>query len=565
MRITKLFTCVVAALTVMYSSGCCERNTECYPFQQVAGYSCVPQPVVGCQPSGITYQPAAYASAPVDCPPAPRPRKAKKTKAYKKGRRPKCPNVGCVAVTPHCYDPAAHAGIAQDPCLAGYTVNYGYPGYGTAALLTNSDVVPIVVNAPATMDCPPAPAAPAFAPPPQENCRTVYRKGRRPNKEGKIARPDGYVPYTVNGGAMVSEPYTIPVVPLPTIDPTAITPVYAAPLSVTYEPAPYAEPYTPEPAPVAEPDPEPMKEAAAEVAPAKVETPQVVSEPVIRPVIEPMIRPVIEPVIRPIVEETQNTVQKPIVQPIVIQPVIQPIVRTPIRQMTELPPEPVQPLPQAPAPILTPAPPPPPAPVVQAPVYIPEPAPAPMPPPAPVYQAPIVSEPLSQMVSVPGAIDSGFESGILGSYCPPDICPVPSAVLCQPGQNLSDCFTLNDYQVQNTPAQILVPTPNEPLFAPVPVPAPVYEAASSGKYQALTPQAPPAPPAAPRIVAPAPVAPPAQMIPPVQPQRPPEARRPEVMMPAPIPSTSTMPLVPATSEIESALDAMVAPGRTPLK
>lgn len=544
MRITKLFTCVIAALVMMYGSGCSDQRHA--PYQLIPGYGYVPAGAVVDPATGYVTYPQTYSSgtyvvaAPTEptavyvAPQAvvrqqPKPRKVKQRRKvrYVRGNaRFAKPANGCMLPNEHYY-------LSADPCGSIVTnVGYTHPEYGTAGILTNSDVVPTVTTAPIGVQ----PAAPVYtsAAPVQaqysqvagDNIRVVYRRGRRA-KNVKVVRPTGYVPYAVTTTAapVYAVPYAVPYT-------APISEPYVVPAS-SYEPTPLTD-ILPDPVPVAEPAPAPVVEAPAEVKVAQAEPEAPAPQPA-----EPVFQPVAEPVPQPVQ-------QQPVVQQILIQPVIQPIVQAPIQQYVE------------PAPIPVPAP-------VQAlplpPLQVPE--PAPYYPPLP--QAPIVSEPLSAMISVPGS-ESGFEPGILNAYCPPDICPVPSPVLCAPGQNLSECFTMNDYQLLNTPVEVMRPDPSAPLSfanspssnvtvirtapvmvpvqapaaAPVQLPVPVQP--DTSKYQALTPSpqsfggAQQAQIAAPR----------------------PEARRPEVTMPTPIGNTAPMPQVPPTSEIESALDAMLA-------
>ncbi|MCD8141339.1 MAG: hypothetical protein LUE17_16515, partial [Planctomycetaceae bacterium] len=193
----------------------------------------------------------------------------------------------------------------------------------------------------------------------------------------------------------------------------------------------------------------------------------------------------------------------------------------------------------------------------------------------------VVSEP---MYALAGPLDSGWEPGTFpSSYCPPEICPPSVPIVCAPGQNLSDCFTMNEYQLLNSP-QIYVPDAMKPLpiaVQPAAMPNtalinPPVPATPAPQFPAAPPQVPPQAPATgsarpvapPAVAAPvAPAAPATQqvggtskyeaLVPPAQITRP---SRPEVSMPTPISNGagSTMPQIAPTQEIESAVDAMLS-------
>ncbi|MCC8165800.1 MAG: hypothetical protein LIQ31_06555 [Planctomycetes bacterium] len=210
---------------------------------------------------------------------------------------------------------------------------------------------------------------------------------------------------------------------------------------------------------------------------------------------------------------------------------------------------------------------------------------------------PQMTQPIAMTPFTPGPNGPGFPAAMPAyamNYCAP---LMYNPVVCAPGQNLSECFTLNDYQVQNS--QIYTPTAQGPLdFQPAPgMPAPPSERSDAQFIpdqpvaSAVTPTSPVAPippaplapsaPAAPvtqapsmpsappsaPVGAPVPLPPPAEMVSskyaglseaapsalsaPAAPVTPPS-----VSMPAPLGSRDVIPPVPAASDIESALEAM---------
>jgi hypothetical protein len=194
------------------------------------------------------------------------------------------------------------------------------------------------------------------------------------------------------------------------------------------------------------------------------------------------------------------------------------------------------------------------------------------------YQAPVVSE---HMYAMAGPVNSGFDPGAFGpGYCPPEICGVAVPVVCAPGQNLSECFTLDEYQLLNSP-QIYTPDAMNPLSIAVqpsvmPSTALINPSAPPVSIVPVPPAAPSLRPetfeapvfAAPVSAAPAPSQPatlPAPggtskyeaLIPPAEFGR---QDPPSVTMPTPLGNAggTTMPPIAGTGEIENALDAMLA-------
>ncbi len=588
---TRLLTSVVATLALMYSSGCSGNQAV-----QSTAFNCN-QPL---PPMPYVNQPASYTAGVPVCVDTRGQQVALVKK--KKGKAPK--GYQYAAPTAYCTDAANHYYLAADPCLAAYQTNYsGYatvpytgtanllaapayvqdPGYGQVAGYGAGGCPPAVAITPGTPCPPPGVVA---APPP--DCRTVYRKGRRP----RPAKPN-LCPPGVRTVAPVQYQYQCPPAPAPVYTP-APAPVYSAPVYSAPEPyvAPITEPapvfptYTPEPVPA--PIPEPVAQPVIQpVIQPVVQIPEPTQGPIIQPIIQPIVQtpdpvtgPIIQPVIQPVVQSppnpepiiqslvlktttetqtetkpvvqkveiqtttsatdpapitqslvikpsttqteqapivqpvvlqatTQQNVQQPIIQPVVIQPVIQPIIQAPAQQQ-------VMPM------------------VVQAP-------PPPPPPPMPQWVPPVIQPIIPQYVPPPPVeptfatvvppTNSGFEPGVLGAgYCPPDICPVPNPVLCAPGQNLSECFTMSENQILNSPQ---IYTPN--AMAPLPISVPPVNVLPSAAVQQFEAQ-PTFPPLGGTYVA-----------------------RPEVTMPTPIaPGTA--------SEIDDALDSVLgSPSPTYLK
>ncbi|MDR1744390.1 MAG: hypothetical protein LBS30_01395, partial [Planctomycetota bacterium] len=88
MRISKLFTCVIAALALLFAAGCSSQDSAALYYRQVPGYGYVPvgatvDPATGFVTYPQTYSPGAYApvayvSAPAPAAPAVvKPRKQK--------------------------------------------------------------------------------------------------------------------------------------------------------------------------------------------------------------------------------------------------------------------------------------------------------------------------------------------------------------------------------------------------------------------------------------------------------------------------------------------------------
>ena len=488
MRTTKLFTSVIAALSLMYSSGCCD--SDCY-YPQPVGVDCPP---VAYSAPTVTYEPgcpppvAVNCQPVVECPP-PRPVKVKKPKKVKYSRK----RVRCYVPDP------------CDPCASQYYPTVAYAG--TATLLTNPGYVPAVTVAPAARRSEVA-----------GNYVTVLQRGRKGRrvvdrkKTVKTARPVAYT-----AGATVGPVYTLEPAPVSvTSEPYTITPLSPAPAEpvkivepVEPEPVKPAEPAEPvEPAePIAEAIPEPVVQepAYAKYLDADVPAAFVTSSPMepaqVAATLEASPALPLELVPGMVLESplpAVQSVQQPIMQPVVIQPIIQPVVNPAQQQMA----------------------------VVAVPGSMQMPA-------AQVYGQ--VAAPMTPPMG------SWVEGGLVSSaYCPPEICPVPNTSLCAPGMNLSECFTLSENQLLNSP-QIYTPDALNPLMPLAPTPAPVAPMtqvrqapapvpAMNSKYAALTP-----PPDITR-----------------------DARRPEVSMPGPL-GGDNVPVVPGAAEIESMLDAMVPP------
>ncbi len=220
---------------------------------------------------------------------------------------------------------------------------------------------------------------------------------------------------------------------------------------------------------------------------------------------------------------------------------------------------------------------------------------------------PDMSQPIAMTPYFPGPNGPGFPAAMPGyavNYCAP---LMYNPVVCAPGQNLSECFTLNDYQVQNS--QIYTPTAQGPLdFQADPVmPAPPADRVAAPVLpdqpvaSAVTPASPttptapsaPAAPAAPPAVTPpsmpsappsaptggpVPLPPPAEMVSskyaglsdaaPSTPAAPASTGRsdvtpPSVSLPPPLGSRDVIPPVPAAADIESALEAMTGGDEEP--
>ncbi len=585
MRISKLFTCVVAAAALLLDAGCSSQNETALQYRQAQGYASIPAGAVIDPATGVVTYPqasseSAYASAAyVSAPAAPVVVKPRRTRQRGKVRyirgntrfakanartaplylvpdampEPVLQTVPQYAPQTVQYAPQPVQYVPQPvqyepdsflqsvlqpapqpvlqpaapqpvPYMANsYALQYIAPDYGTASLLTNPNLVPSVTTAPFSMPVsvgvPYAPqpvqsVAPAF-PSAGGSYRVAYRRGRRV-KMPRARRQAAPAPYAVAAPAYAS-PYASPYTyTLPFSEPA---PLISSPVETTTVAA--AEPT----ASIVSPQPAPL----AESQPAAIQT---VAEPVVQ-------------------------TQQPVVQPIVLQPIIQPIIQASAQPMQQqyaetaalqaAAPMPVPPLMDA-------------LPSVQEPVRIPVPeqqvpvqiqAAAPgfpqFAPPAP--QTGVVGEPVSALFSFPW--NSGVEE------------PEISLALCAPGQNLSECFTMNDYQLQNTPVQVLRPNVGSasafaapaagapaslaavsapvPIAVPVAVPvaAPAAPSVEMNKYEALTP---------PRDFA-------------EQERRMsvrPDPRRPEVVMPTPLGNGEIMPPVPAAAEIESALDVMLS-------
>lgn len=393
------------------------------------------------------------------------------------------------------------------------------PDYGTASLLTNDLTVPAGTAAPAAPVAPvaiapvPVPAgtvtiAPAAVPVIDGNYRVVYRRGRRarlPRRARQVVGATYAMPAeAATATAIAPEPIAATAATITTTTETVAAADTVAATTSAITAAPVAEPAT--------------TVAIAEPAPAAQSV--IAGQPVY----------VGQPVLAQSVQAESFPAQPQLTQPL------------------------MQALPT---------------------VYAP--------------QAAVVSEPLSALFAYAGISD--VDSGALAS-------------LCAPGVGLSECFTMNEYQVENTPVALVypdaegavplplaqqvafaapapvmvsapapvmtaapvmvpaatpaptmmaAPAPTQfavvaaPVPAVVPVPAPAAPAPSApametSKYQALTP---------PRDFTEQAALPPASAIRPGTP-------RPEVSMPTPLGSGEIMPPVPATSEIENALDLMLS-------
>lgn len=363
---------------------------------------------------------------------------------------------------------------------------------------TATVVAPVVVSEPQVVVLEPAKTEVAGT------TVTVLQRGRKGRivcyKEGTKAKKTVAAPVVATAPAPVyvaSEPYTVVPEPVAATEPAADQfPVGSV---IVGEPVAVMEP-APEPEPVAVVAPEPVVEEPSWVKYLAPDQPATIA---VNDPFEAYAEPVVEPA--PIAPQyVEPYAPLPVAQagqqPIVIQPIIQPVVQTGQEvlagQVQAMTPPPVSIVPQYP---------------MQSPLAVP-------------------------MVAPGSAFDAGLVSS---SYCPPEICPPANAIVCGPGQNMSECFTLSENQLLNGP-QILTPNASTSLAmgldmasaAPAAPAAPlaIPPAGGQDKYGALAP--------APQV------------------EQPREVRRPEVSMPAPIGGTTTPP-VAGTSEIESALDAML--------
>lgn len=608
MRTKKLFTCVIAALTLMYSSGCCDTQS-CYTVSQNPCNPCVQ--TVPCTPARVRCKPApAPAPVVIECPPvvecAPKPKKQRKVKKR----------------YANCLQPKAHCYYEIDPCA------------GNPPLLIQS-IAPtaIVVAAPSSiMECPPAaPAKVAECLPVTVEKKKVRGRTRTiiPVINNNVSRPCEPLPakptyattYAVNMTGMKTQP-----VYLPEQRTVESTPDWKAEkkaerkaeraakkqekLEAKLEPIP-------EPAPEAklEPMPEPVAQRKAEPKLVEVkDAPR--PETKLQPIPEARIEPVYEQ--KPALKSDRSGLpllnESPLAAPSAPMPMgpqvssapaasrLEPIPYTsPLDSPRGMPPPPAAVNTRLADPFLPVVSPPAARPVTQAPMQQPQMVPAARPA-YPMPQGQVAGYQSQQQVQLvagqqiqPGQVvepwmlqprervtASGFEPGVLpgcppaiaggcppsasGSpcgpvpcgpavpppapiaapmppaNCPPEICPQPFVSVCLPGQGLSDCFTMNDQQLMTgpqvltpnamTPLPIAAPASIPPLSVPGQAPAPAPRAEPQGKYGALIPPAPQA-----------------------QDFGRAEPRPAELSMPAPI-GGNIPPVVP-TSEIESALDAML--------
>lgn len=611
MRTKKLFICVIAAVTLLYSSGCCDTQS-CYTVQTSPCNPCV-QPV-RCTPNKVRCRPAPVAvECPpvVDCPPA----------KPKKVRRVKKRYANCMQPTAHCY-------YEVDPCA------------GNPPLLIQS-IAPaaIVVASPSSvLECPPPPAPVKVAEclpakvqkKPRGRTRTII-----PVINNNVSATCGNVPamptytattYAVNMTNMQAQPVYLPdrqIVETPARESDRKAGRAARKqekIEAKLEPKP-------EPLPEAKVEArlEPIPDAVVEALPAPKPAPRVESkpEPRIEPVYEQrpvgsdrsgppllndtsMVTPPAPSMAAPRAPALASAPATPALEPI---PYASPLATAPApRQASEQIPF-TTPLASARGAIAAPA-----RPADPFMPVMPPPAARPvsqMPPRMPQGQVAGYQTPQGQYVAgqqiQPGQVvepwmlqpreqvtASGFEPGVLPgcppasvgcppstvgcppsaapyatpcapapcppavapvayppANCPPEICPPAYAPVCQPGQNMSECFSMNDQQLMTGP-QVYTPNAMTPL--PIAAPTAMPQLSVPGQVQA------PAAPALPQAQAPRaepqgkyeallPPAPQAQDFGRAEP------RPNELSMPAPL--GGNIPPVAPASEIENALDAML--------
>lgn len=541
MRTKNLFTSAIAAVALLYSSGCSE-TTNCYYPVRATSYDCNPcQPVVvrqvvarpvisqvsaaNCAPAVV--HPVVSCQQYVPCAPACPPVKPKKV------CKPKRKKVRCARPSEHCF-------LAIDPC----SVPENPP------LLFDNCAQPVVAFMPA-----PAPAPVAVVQP--CNVPAVYVKPMppKPPKERKVrGRTRTIIPVKNNSISVDCAPRTadcVPVAPCP--QPQSVSlPIQSIPSPapvVKSEPVAQLEPVRPAP---------PRKKKVERIEP-ELEAPAAI---VVTPPPAPVAKapaPVVSSEVSPTLFDSlrNGSEPAPIASPVAVTPVaVAPAPQVASRAVAVPTPAPIpspRPMPKSSAPAnLEQIPYPPQA--RQLPP--PPPGPAPMPPPAAYgtnqiplvepYEGPAMNTVNASCLAPPAAPMPAPvpppppAAPAASTYCPPDVCPVPYAPLCEPNQSMSDCFSMNEQQLINSP-QVYTPNAMSPLPIQAPVlPVPPTPAESSSKYEALAPVPLPPPPGA--VAAPAPR---------------PEARRPELTMPTPL-GGDNIPHVPAASEIESALDAMLS-------
>ena len=175
-------------------------------------------------------------------------------------------------------------------------------------------------------------------------------------------------------------------------------------------------------------------------------------------------------------------------------------------------------------------------------------------PPAAPVQVP--AQPAAPALPLPLS-EEPWEPGVAGSgYCEPMVCPVPTdtAIVCGPGENMSECFTLSEDQL-NTGPQVFTPRASAPLDvapeAPVAVPpAPEVPAApvetKEPELPAETPQV---------TIPPLSVAPEAAKETMPEPLPAPESAVTEAPAPA---KAEHIPPVPEVTDMEQAAEAILA-------
>ncbi len=535
MRTTKVVTSVVVALALLYSAGC----DSCQYYQVIPAdgsqpavvYDC-PPPVVGCPP------PRAVTQA--------RGRNARRVYGRRVQRFAR-PGRQYVVVTP------AGTQTYQDLGTATLVTDPGY----VPTVVAGAETAPVMVAAPATA---PAPVVVA----PQPKTRIVYRRGKiqKQPRRARVTAPiyNETVVTPVYAGPVYSDGEAVTTTVTVVTD-DVITDAPAEAVIVT-EPAPEEPSYAKYLAPNDEPAPEPIARAeAVEPADFGAEAPAIAAAPAPEPAtiaVQAPQAPIAPPV--PGGEPLPADIQASIASPMVVPPVMPAGQPQPVDQMAQVSPYQVggqQVTPEQ---------------LYQQIVMLQQ-----------MYQqlmqgnagGAVVSEP---MYVLAGPVDSGWEPGTFpSSYCPPEICPPSVPIVCAPGQNLSECFTMSEYQLLNSP-QIYVPEAMKPLpiaVQPAAMPNtallnPTAPAVAAPQFPAAPPQVPPqapaagsvrpvAPPALPALAAPAPqvggTSKYEALVPPAQITRP---SRPEVSMPAPLSNGSTMPQIAPTQEIESAVDAMLS-------
>ena len=531
MSTKKLFACVVAVLVLLYASGCCETN-DCYPVRSVAMDCNQPivsqptpcQPVVQCPPA-VTH-PVINCQQYVKCRPARKPKQV---------RAKKVRYVNCLQPTDHCY-------LNYDPCVGNPPLLCDSTAVRQVAVVAPAPVVvtrqPVVVARPrpVVVDCAPAPQIVQ-----EPKVRKVRGRTRtvipvvNNNVSGSRTQVV-YAPAPVVGGVQ-PQPVYLPAASAPAIEDG---PIASIPSTVFEEEEP--KPVAIKPAPV-KPAPAAKKAAAKQEPKPEVKVELVTEEPVAEAKAAAAAAP---GTLLAQVQEQPSSVRR------IDSVILEEPVREPVRPVAPV----VAPVPAAPAVRSIPS--------VQ-PVLEPIPAGAqarrmPPPPASLMTQMPLV-EPYEAVDSSVAGARAGQqqetwnpvcapaqpdEPKMTSTYCPPEICPVPFAPLCEPNQNMSDCFSMNDNQLMNSP-QVFTPNAMTPLPIPIPPPPPQ-------EFKTAPAAAPvPAPVAATWESSPSKY----EALPPVAESQRPDMRRVELSMPPPL-GTGNIPPVPAPSEIESAVDAMLS-------